>query len=105
MIANPPDGAFYVSLVFTAQLSSKMNLKIADAKIREYIQTLTPDTIAPDRKFVYQLLASRNICVVPLSSFVTDLQGFRCTLLEQDDARFEMVYASIAAAIREFLAS
>lgn len=105
VIVNPPDGAFYVSLVFTAELSSKMNLKIPDAKVREYINGLTPDTIEPDRKFVYQLLASRNICVVPLSSFVTDLQGFRCTLLEQDDARFEMTYASIAEAIREFLAS
>lgn len=105
VIVNPPDGAFYVSLVFTAELSSKMNLKIPDPKIREYINALTPDDIEPDRKFVYQLLASRNICVVPLSSFVTDLQGFRCTLLEQDDERFEMIYASIAEAIREFLAS
>ncbi|MEQ9366653.1 MAG: pyridoxal phosphate-dependent aminotransferase [Leptospirales bacterium] len=105
VVVNPPDGAFYVSLVFTAELSSKMNLKIPDPKIREYINALTPDDIEPDRKFVYQLLASRNICVVPLSSFVTDLQGFRCTLLEQDDERFEMIYASIAEAIREFLAS
>ncbi len=105
MVVNPPDGAFYVSLVFTAELSSKMNLQIPDPKIREYIHQLTPDTIEPDRKFVYQLLASRNICVVPLSSFVTDLQGFRCTLLEQDDERFEMIYSSIAEAIREFLNS
>jgi aspartate/methionine/tyrosine aminotransferase len=105
VVVNPPDGAFYVSLVFTGGLSSKMSLKIPDPGVRAYVDSLTPEGIEPDRKFVYQLLASRNICVVPLSSFVTGLHGFRCTLLEQDDERFELIYSSIAEAIREFLVS
>ncbi len=42
----------------------------------------------PDYKLVYYLLAVYGICVVPLSSFGTDYYGFRFTLLEQNNTRF-----------------
>ncbi|MBX7058568.1 MAG: pyridoxal phosphate-dependent aminotransferase [Leptospirales bacterium] len=105
VVVNPPDGAFYLSVVFSAELHSKMHLKIADESMRRYIDSVTPADAAPDRRFVYQLLGSRNICVVPLSSFVTSLMGFRCTLLERDDQRFDQIYNSIVDAIQEFLQS
>lgn len=105
VIVNPPDGAFYLSVVFTAELDARMHLKIENDRVREYIESATPADAAPDRKFVYQLLASRNICTVPLSSFVTELQGFRCTLLERDDQQFDYIYNQIVEAIQEFLNS
>ncbi|MCB1167189.1 MAG: aminotransferase class I/II-fold pyridoxal phosphate-dependent enzyme, partial [Leptospiraceae bacterium] len=105
VIVNPPDGAFYVSVVFDRPLTDKMRLSMPDRAIADYIDRLCPSGVEPDRKFVYQLLGSKNICVVPLSSFVTDLRGFRCTLLEKDDAVFEETYRTIAESIQEFLAS
>jgi len=105
VIVNPPDGAFYASIVFTEKLNNSMHLKINDAKVKEYIDSLCPPDTNPDRKFVYHLLASRNICVVPLSSFVTDLQGFRMTLLERDEEKSRHIFASIVEAIGEFLSS
>jgi hypothetical protein len=42
---------------------------------------------------------------VPLSSFVTEQQGFRSTLLEEDDATFERTYRALADAVKEFIES
>jgi aspartate/methionine/tyrosine aminotransferase len=59
-----------------------------------------------DKCFVYHLLASRGICLVPLSSgFNSDLQGFRITLLEPDIARFKDTMNAIAGAVKEYLGS
>ena len=38
-----------------------------------------------DKRFVYYLLGAKGICVVPISSFCSELQGFRVTLLEEDE--------------------
>ena len=82
-----------------------MNLRIEDRKVEDFVHQRCPQGISLDRKFVYQLLGSRQICVVPLSGFVCDLPGFRTTLLERDEAKFEQVFNSIAESIDEFLAS
>jgi aspartate/methionine/tyrosine aminotransferase len=58
--------------------------------------------MAADRRFVYYLLASRGICVVPLSSFQSNLQGFRVTLLEEDVETFSDTFMQIREAIEEF---
>ncbi|HNN60295.1 MAG TPA: aminotransferase class I/II-fold pyridoxal phosphate-dependent enzyme, partial [Leptospiraceae bacterium] len=105
IIVNPPDGAFYVSIVFKKELNNRMKLNIPNAAVREYIDGICSGNMEPDRRFVYHLLASRNICVVPLTSFVCTLQGFRCTLLERDDAKFEEIYHGVRDAILEFLNS
>ncbi len=105
IVVNPPDGAFYVSIVFKEELNNRMKLKIDNAAVRDYIDGICSGDMQPDRRFVYHLLASRNICVVPLTSFVCNLQGFRCTLLERDDAKFEEIYHGIRDAILEFLNS
>lgn len=105
VILNIPDGAFYASVIFSADLNDRMNLKIDDPKVKALIDSqLSPETQG-DHRFVYQLLGSRNICVVPLTSFVCNLQGFRITTLEKDDAKFRQTFETIADAIREFLDS
>jgi aspartate/methionine/tyrosine aminotransferase len=43
--------------------------------------------------------------VVPLSSFATDLQGFRITLLEKDEQEFIKIFTTISQAIDRYLAS
>ncbi|MBW7856980.1 MAG: pyridoxal phosphate-dependent aminotransferase, partial [Leptonema sp. (in: Bacteria)] len=106
VILNPPHGAFYASFVFRSELTDDMTLKIPNGEISKYLKTITQNPIEPDRKFVYQLLAVHNICVVPLTGFVCgDLQGFRCTLLEKDDDKFVEIYTTIAKAIQEFVHS
>lgn len=105
VIVNPPAGAFYLSVVFDKQLTDDMQLRIENDRVRTYLESQIPPNAEADRRFVYQLLGARNICTVPLSSFVTDLFGFRCTLLERDDEKFESIYTSLAAAIQEFVHS
>jgi len=61
--------------------------------------------VSPDKRFVYYTLAATGICTVPLSSFNTDLQGFRVTLLERDEKECERIYGILAEKIREYLAS
>ena len=58
-----------------------------------------------DKRFVYYLLASTGICVVPLTGFSCSLKGFRVTLLESDDVRFERIFMTIRDKIKEYLAS
>jgi len=56
-----------------------------------------------DKRFVYYLLASTGICVVPLSSgFNSHLQGFRFTVLEPDMKRFKKMIDTLAEAIKKF---
>ncbi len=107
VLVNPPDGAFYLSLVFTQKLSKKMRLRIDKPAVGAYIAGLLEERQDEemDFSFVYQLLGAKNICLVPLSSFVSKLHGFRCTLLERDDVRFRKIYTDIVDAIKEFLAS
>jgi alanine-synthesizing transaminase len=105
VIVNPPDGAFYASIIFNVPLNHNMHLKIDNPKVKDLIDSVCPSDSQPDHKFVYQLLGSRNICTVPLSSFVCNLQGFRVTTLEKDDEKFVKTYTAIGEAIKEFLGS
>ena len=60
----------------------------------------------PDQRFAYELLALTGICIVPLSSgFNSDRQGFRFTLLESDEARFDATIRTIADTLKIYLAS
>lgn len=104
-IVNEPRGAFYLSVVFSEALNEQMTLKINDRRMEDFLRQRCPQGISLDRKFVYQLLGSKQICVVPLSGFMCDLPGFRVTLLERDDATFESVFRSIASSMQEFLSS
>ena len=60
---------------------------------------------APDWRFVYYLLGSTGICVVPLTGFYTPYPGFRFTLLETDDAKRTWIFRTLAEAVSEYLES
>lgn len=105
VIVNEPGGAFYFTVVFTEDLRPTMHLRIQDSRVEGYVRHLCPPGIELDRKFAYELLGARNLCVVPLTGFMTELRGFRSTLLEADEAVFESTYRTLASAVREFIES
>ena len=106
-MVNRTNGAFYMSAVFEeGVLNHQQSLPIASAEVRETVERLVSgSSVQPDKRFVYYLLAATGICVVPLSSFATDLQGFRITLLEKDEDDFVEIFQTIAASIRRYIDS
>lgn len=105
IVAPKPSGAFYFSVVFEdGALNNKQTLHVENPKAKHLIESLL-DGVAPDKRFVYYLMASTGICVVPLSGFNSDLYGFRVTLLEPDEAKFRKTFETIAGAIKSYLAS
>jgi alanine-synthesizing transaminase len=71
----------------------QQTLPIENDEVRETVERWsTGPNIQPDKRFVYYLLAATGICVVPLSSFATDLQGFRITLLEKNEEDFVQIF-------------
>lgn len=97
-------GAFYVSVVFRkGALNDKQKLEIKNARVRKFIEEKTANGIAPDKRFVYYLMGATGICVVPLTGFNCALPGFRATLLETDESKFEWIYETIAEKIKEYL--
>ncbi|MBN1381661.1 MAG: pyridoxal phosphate-dependent aminotransferase [Deltaproteobacteria bacterium] len=106
IVVNRTNGAFYMSVVFNeAVLNNRQTLHIEQADIRSEIETLVNDQIEYDKRFVYYLLGSTGICVVPLTSFFTSLPGFRMTLLEKDESRFEYIVKIMAEKIVEYIES
>ena len=107
VLVNRTNGAFYMSVVFEeGVLNHKQSLPIENDAVRETVDHLvTGAGVQPDKRFVYHLLASTGICVVPLSSFATDLQGFRITLLEIDEAKSIGIFTTIAKSIRQYINS
>jgi aspartate/methionine/tyrosine aminotransferase len=99
-------GAFYMTILFEeGTLRKGQFLKPANNFAGEIINPLI-DTSSFDKCFVYYLLASRGICVVPLSSgFNSDLQGFRITLLEPDIKSFKNTIHTISESVTEYLNS
>ncbi len=104
LILHKPNGAFYMTVVFKGGvLNNKQKLLPANRDAWEIIEKIG-NTDKLDKRFVYQLLASRGICVVPLSSgFNSDLYGFRITLLEQNEEKFRKIIETIAEAIKEYI--
>jgi len=104
---NRTNGAFYMSVAFKeGVLTNQQTLPIEIKEVRALVDRLVaqPD-ISLDKRFVYYLLASTGICVVPLSSFFTPENGFRITLLERDEATFTHIFETIAEKITEYLNS
>ena len=107
VVVNRTNGAFYMSVVFEeGALNHKQTLPIADAAVQETVDRLVNGAgVQPDKRFVYYLLASTGVCVVPLSSFATDLQGFRITLLEVNEDHAREIFQTIAENITAYLKS
>jgi len=105
IIVHKPQGAFYMTCVFKKGTMKKNQSLPVKKDLKKYIDSCLVKA-SPDKRFVYHLLASTGVCVVPLSSgFNSSLQGFRFLLLERDDARFKKTINTIAKTISDYLVS
>ncbi len=105
IFANRPQGAFYLSILFKeGVLNHKQTLAIRNHAVRRMVEEKVRD-VPVDKRFVYYLLGAAGICVVPLTGFCTDRQGFRVTLLETDDEKRRWTWERLIDAIREYIRS
>jgi len=107
VLVNRTNGALYMSVTFEeGLLNNRQTLPISNNAVGDLVADLTADpNIQPDKRFVYYLLASTGICVVPLTSFNTNLQGFRITLLEPDESRFRGMIETLKKGIKNYIQS
>lgn len=100
-----PQGAFYMTVLFEQDvLNDHQELPIENQEIKTLLEENIAD-VALDKRFVYYLLAATGICVVPLTGFASNKNGFRLTLLETDDAKRRQAWHTIAESIEQYLAS
>ena len=104
---NPTQGDFYNTIIFDeSYLNEKQHLPIEDQRVQDHLDVWLQEKVMPmDKRFVYCLLASTGICVVPISSFCSDLRGFRVTLLEENEELFRDTFEELAFAIKYYLKS
>lgn len=104
---NSTSGAFYNTIVFKeGVINDKQTLKIDNPEVQKVVEDWVSQTdVLPDKRFVYYLLAGKGICVVPISSFCSDLRGFRVTLLEDDEQLLKKTFTGISEAIEEYIHS
>ena len=107
ILVNRTNGAFYMSVVFDdGRLNNKQRLPIENKEVKAHVESLVNQPgVSLDKRFVYYLLGATGVCVVPLSSLATELQGFRSTLLETDEDRFRKIFNIIAESIKIYLNS
>jgi aspartate/methionine/tyrosine aminotransferase len=100
-----PRGAFYMTVLFNpGVLTETQRLAITNPEARALIEQKVKG-VKPDKRFVYYLLGATGICVVPLTGFCCELEGFRLTMLESDDERADMIWNTIAQSIPRYLES
>jgi alanine-synthesizing transaminase len=105
VIANKPLGAFYAAIVFKdGVLTQHQTLPIADVRVRSRIEGLV-EGMPADKRFVYYLMASTGITVVPLSGMNSHRAGFRLTLLEPDVEVFRRTLTTIVQSITTYITS
>lgn len=104
---NETFGAFYNTIIFKeGTLNPNQKIKIDDPATKEIVEHWVDNPkMALDKRFVYYLLAATGICVVPISSFCSELKGFRITLLEENEALLHDIFSRLRASIKEYLAS
>ena len=105
VIINKPCGAFYMTVMFKdGVLNKTQRLPIENATVRNRIEQLV-DNVSPDKRFVYYLMGSKGIVVVPLTGFHCTREGFRVTLLETDEAKRAWIFKTLREAIDEYILS
>jgi aspartate/methionine/tyrosine aminotransferase len=103
---NETYGAFYNTIIFRdGTLSHHQKIEIQDSKISSLVEQWVSQPIALDKRFVYYLLGAKGVCVVPISSFCSELQGFRVTLLEENEETLVKTFTAIRDGIVEYLKS
>lgn len=103
---NETFGAFYNTIIFRkGVLKPHQQIEIADPAIRALVENWTKEKLPLDKRFVYYLLAAKGVCVVPISSFCSELEGFRVTLLEEDEATLTHTFEAIRDGIISYINS
>ncbi|MEQ8580260.1 MAG: pyridoxal phosphate-dependent aminotransferase [Marinoscillum sp.] len=104
---NQTNGAFYNTMIFEpGVLNEKQTLKITDPRVEALLESwMKANHMTLDKRFVYYLLAAKNVCIVPISSFSSDLLGFRLTLLEEDESIIEKTFQLIKEGVMEYCQS
>ena len=104
---NETYGAFYNTIIFKeGVLNNKQKLKIENPEVAKLVESwVAEEGMNDDKRFVYYLLGAKGICVVPISSFCSDLKGFRVTLLEENEDNLKYIFTTLRDAIREYLGS
>jgi aspartate/methionine/tyrosine aminotransferase len=104
ILAPKPGGAFYMTVIFPNGLPAQGTLQIENTEIKNYIEGIAKD-VAADKRFAYYLLGKTGICIVPLSGFNSELMGFRVTLLETDEKKFEWIFTTLKTEIEYYMKS
>src|SRR5690349_14510719 len=104
---NETFGAFYNTIIFRdGSLKSHQKIRIANKQVNDLVEGwVGQEDIQLDKRFVYYLLGAKGVCVVPISSFCSELQGFRVTLLEEDEAILTRTFTAIRDGIEEYINS
>lgn len=104
LMFNPTYGAFYNTIVFKkGVLQPGQKLNISHPHIATLVESWVSEDIPLDKRFAYYLLGATGICVVPISSFCSDLEGFRVTLLEENEDLLRSTFGKLRQAIVEYL--
>ncbi len=100
-----PKGAFYMAVLFKeGVLNNSQTLEIKDKQVLEFVEDKVAG-VEVDKRFVYYLLGSTGICVVPLTGFCCERKGFRITLLEAEDKKRRWTWETIAKNITAYVNS
>ena len=99
-----PDGVFYFTCTLdTARFPNTRKLESRNKEVRLYLDRLeAANQLRRDKFFAYELMGAEGVCVVPLSGFSSPHDGFRMTLLEEDDERFEDICRRIRRGAEAF---
>lgn len=104
---NETYGAFYNTIIFeNGILNDKQSMKINNPEIKKLVESwMEEEDVNLDQRFVYYLLGAKGVCVVPISSFCSDLLGFRVTLLEDNEKLLVQIFTKIKEGLIEYLNS
>ena len=103
---NRTNGAFYNTIIFQeGVLKSGQTMQVSDPKVERLLDEWLDPQMPLDQRFVYYLLAAKQVCVVPISSFASKLLGFRITLLEENDEIMQETFKRIKEGILEYCTS
>jgi alanine-synthesizing transaminase len=103
---NETFGAFYNTIIFKdGVLKPHQHMSISEKHVRDLVEEWTREAMPLDKRFVYYLLGAKGVCVVPISSFCSTLQGFRVTLLEEEQSVLIKTFSAIRDGIVEYLES
>lgn len=103
---NETFGAFYNTIIFRkGALKPHQKMKMSNPEINEQVERWVEKDIPLDKRFVYYLLGAKGVCVVPISSFCSELSGFRVTLLEENEEVLIDTFTRIRDGVIEYIHS